>query len=220
MGRKLQHTYVEELIAMFKFLKHLETNTFPKEVMAWVLRIVKTFVIWEYHMFRCTVLWSENNCPHTIAKVTTAKFHDDIGHWDLDTTKQFIVERLWWPECQGDIYKHVRKCDSCQRNKQISQYRTTLHLPISTLFDAVSVYFAGPFPPTTSDNKFILVPFEYLTGWPIVIPTNNTTALTVIKFMNKEIIYRFSPPRFIFSQNSICFLATTLQGIIREFGIQ
>lgn len=36
----------------------------------------------------------------------------------------------------------------------------------------------------------------------------------------KEIIFKFLPPRIVISDNASCFLATTLQSVMKQFGIQ
>lgn len=116
-----------------------------------------------------------------------------------------------------NIYKYVKGYDNCQRRKLIPKYHITLHLPISTLFDVISIDLAGPCPCTPSGKKFFLVAIEHLTGWPIAISTDEAAALTVIAFMRKEIIYNIFSPRFVFSDNATCFLATTLQIVMKEY---
>lgn len=160
----LKNTYEEELIDMFSLLKDIETKSFYSKTMRWVRRNIKSFVLWEDHMFRCTAFGLKAIAPIQSRQLLLKTFHNEIGYWDLETTMQFILDRFWWPNCQKEINNYVKSCDSCQRHKPIPKYRTTLHLPISTLFDTISIDFAGPFPSAATGNKFVLVTVENLTG--------------------------------------------------------
>lgn len=95
-----------------------------------------------------------------------------------------------------------------------------LHLLIFTLSDDVCIAFAGLFPPNPFINTFILVAVEHLTGQPIATPTNNATVLAVTHFTEKQNIYCVSPPWFVFSVYETCFLATTIEWLMRKFEIQ
>ena len=146
-------------------------------------------------------------------------FHDDIGHWDLKTTRQFITERYWWPTVYADVRDYVKSCHGCQKACPIPKYKTTLRLPISSLFDTFSIDFAGPFPATSSGNRFVLVAVEHLTGWPIAMATSDSTAQVVLKFVKREIMYSFGPPHTIVSDNATCFTASAVFSFMAQHGI-
>lgn len=46
--------YAEELMAMFEFLKSIETRNMECKILYWVKRKTRNFVIWENRMFRRT----------------------------------------------------------------------------------------------------------------------------------------------------------------------
>jgi transposase InsO family protein len=146
-------------------------------------------------------------------------FHDQIGHWSVKTTIQFITERFWWPNCFRQIANYVRTCDGCQRSGPIPKYRSTLHLPISGLFHTFSLDFAGPFPRTTLGNAWILVAVEHLSGWPVAQACQAATSEEVMSFVQQQIIESYGVPATILSDNAQCFHAKALRDFAAMRGI-
>ena len=114
---------------------------------------------------------------------------------------------------------YVKSCDGCEKARPIPKYKNTLRLPISSLFDVFSIDFAGPFPATSSGNRFVRVAVEHLTGWPIAIATADITAQVVLKFVKREIMYSFGPPQTIVSDNTTCFTASAVSSFMVQHGI-
>ncbi|CDF33409.1 unnamed protein product [Chondrus crispus] len=137
-------------------------------------------------------------------------FHEDIGHWDLKTTRQFVTERYWWPTVYMDVRDYVKSGDGCQMARPILKYKNTLRFPISSLFDVFCVDFGGPFPATSFGKRFLLVAVEHLTGWPIAIATADSTAQVVLDFVKREIMYSFGPPQTIVPDNVTSFTASAV----------
>lgn len=147
-------------------------------------------------------------------------FHDEIGHWDTDTTKPFVLDRYRWPTAHTDIHRYVRGCDGCQRASPLPKYRTTLPFPLTNLFDTFSVDFAGPLPKSTFAKRYVLVGVEHLTGWPLGRATKSSSAEEVIKFVKEEVLYSFGPRLTIISDNATCFTAKSLVKFTRDNGIE
>lgn len=103
--------------------------------------------------------------PEHNLKAVLKLFHDSVGYWDLRVPGQLISERFWWPSMQRDVTEYIFTCNSCQRMRPATKYVTTLCRPLTSLFDAFSVYIAGPFP-TNRPNAptFLLVCVEYSTN--------------------------------------------------------
>ena len=78
--------------------------------------------------------------------------HDDVRHWDFNSTRDFVISRFWWPMVYRDIYDNVKSSDGCQRSATVPHYKTDLRLPISNLFDYFSIDFAGSFPRLSRSN--------------------------------------------------------------------
>ncbi len=147
-------------------------------------------------------------------------FHDEIGHWNFQSTLQFVTDRFWWPSVHRDVLMHVRSCQGCQRAQPVTKYRTTLRIPLTELFDVFSLDFAGPFPVSSRGSRFILIGVEHLTEWPLAQATSNATAEVVIQFIREEIFQTFGPPERIMCNNATCFTANSLSSFINTQGTQ
>ena len=179
----------------------------------------KNFLVWELKLF-CRIIHGLRVVVRIPDREKVLKgFHEDIGYWDLKTTRQFITERYWWPTVYTDVRDYVKSCDGCEIARPIPKNRTTLRLPISSLFDTFSIDFAGPFSVTSSGNRFVLVAVEHLTGWPIAIATADSTARAVLDFVKREIVYSFGPSGTIVSDNATCFTASSVSSFMARHGI-
>ena len=146
-------------------------------------------------------------------------FHDEIGHWDLQTTKKFVLDRYWWPVVHRDVNDYVRGCDGCQKATPIPKYKTTLQFPMTSLFDTYSIDFAGPLPRTPSGKRYILIAVEHLTGWPITRAIVTSTPEEVLEFVKEEIIHCFGIPRVVVSDKATSFTASVLDAFMARNGI-
>ena len=157
----------------------------------------KNFLVWESKLFRPSI--------HSLRVVVLIPdrekvlkgFDNDIGHWDLKTTRQFVTERYRWPTVYKDLTDYVKSCDGCQNARPIRKYKNTLGLPISSLYVVFSIDFAGPFPATSSGNRFVLGAVEHLTGWPIAIGTSNSTGKVVLKFVKRDHVHFRPSPDYL-----------------------
>ena len=113
-----------------------------------------------------------------------------------------------------NVINYVKSCDWCQKAFPIPNYKTTLRLPILSLFSVFSIDFSGPFPGTSSGNRFVVVGVEHLTGWPIAIATGDSTAQVVLNFVKRDIMYCFGPPPTIVSDNATCFTTSAVSNFM------
>ena len=183
-----------------------------------VRRSAKSFLLWNGELFRRTQLGPKIILPKPMRKEAIVMFHDNIGHWDGETTRQFIVERYWWPNVVRDVFGHVKSCKGCQLASPVPKYRTTLRMPLTGLFDTFSIDFAGPLPVGPGGEKYALVAVEHLTSWPMVLATTTDTADTVLKFIAEQIVHPFGPPGTIISDNARCFTAAVVENLVSSYG--
>lgn len=201
-----QNTYINDLeqnlIAMIRFCSELSMEGIDGTLRDWVWRNSRNFLCWGGHLFRRTKGGVRSVQPISSRGKLMESFHDNIGHWGIASTRQFITDRYWWPTVYVDVAGYVKSCDGCQRSSHLPTYRTTMRLPVSLIFDVFSFDFAGPFPKTKQGISFLLVAVEHLTGWPIAIPCERSNADTVIRFVEEQIVHPFGPPRTIVSDNA------------------
>lgn len=111
-------SYEHELLAMTRFLRNIETKDLPFNVKSWVGKDSENFTFWEEHMFSCTAYRLRPIAPIKLGTLILKQTHYDIGYWDAETTKQFILDLYRWSMCQKDIDKYVKNCDVYQiRNR-------------------------------------------------------------------------------------------------------
>jgi Integrase zinc binding domain len=81
-----------------KYLRtfHLDPSIDGKDRKA-IKRGAKNYALVEDELFTRTAKgFRAIPAPQERSKVLRT-LHDDIGHWDLKTTLEFIKERFWWP---------------------------------------------------------------------------------------------------------------------------
>ena len=183
-------------------------------------RDAKRFLTHDGNIFRRTTAGLRAIPAQNACKNIVRAFHDGLGHWELETTRKFVLVRYWWPGVLKDLADYVRGCDGCQKATTLPKYKTTLHFPITSLFGTFSVDFAWPLPRSDSAKRYVLVAVEHLSGWPIAKPTATSTAEEVVKFIEEEIVYSFSSPGMIVSENATWFTAAELDNLMKKHGIE
>lgn len=185
-----------------------------------IRRASKSFLVWNDELFRRTPLGPKIVLPKSIRTQALEMFHDRIGHWNSETSRQFVVDRYWWPKVTSDVYAHVKTCVGCQRAAPIPKYRTSLRMPITGLFHTFSIDFAGPLPLGPDDERYLLIAVEHLTSWPMVRATKTATADIVAEFLEKEILHPFGPPETVVSDNANCFTAARVSRLMEAHGVK
>lgn len=142
--------------------------------------------------------------------------HDDLEHWDVKETHQFVPERFQWLKMRADVIPYVKISDLCQRMQNVQPYVTNRLVPHFGLFYVFSIDFSAPLATTKESNRFILVCVEHLNGCPIVKGTKNAKASVVIPFMEEDIISPFCAMEFVISDNVGCFSAPALTTYMKD----
>nr|GEW02157.1 reverse transcriptase domain-containing protein [Tanacetum cinerariifolium] len=161
------------------------------------------------------------NAPSTFQRCMLAIFHDMVEKTIevfMDDFSVFgnsfenclsrsdkMLQSFFWPTIYKDAHEFVRNCDSCQRQRKISQRDEMPQnsIQICEIFDVWGIDFMGTFP-SSRGNKYILVAVDYLSKWveAKALPTND--ARVVYKFL-KSLFSRFGAPRAIISDRDTYF---------------
>ena len=183
-----------------------------------IRRASNSFLVWDHQLFRRTPHGPKVVVPRHLRERAIKMFHDSIGHWDGETTQQFLAERFWWPRMVGQMYAHIKSCKGCQLAAAVPKYRTTLRTPITGLFDTFSIDFAGPLVPGPQGERYLLIAVEHLSGWPMARATTSDTADVVRSFVTEEILLPFGPPGVFVSDNAKAFTAPIMQDLMETYG--
>jgi hypothetical protein len=102
-------------------------------------------------------------------------YHDSPvgGHRGMNRTFKEIRQKYEWPNMESDIEKYVRRCKSCQMNKNLSprhkapmEITTTARRP----FERCALGIVGPTAVTNRGNRYILTFQDDLTTFTVTIP--------------------------------------------------
>ncbi|GKB67718.1 reverse transcriptase domain-containing protein [Tanacetum coccineum] len=99
------------------------------------------------------------------------------GHHGANLTAKKVFDAgFFWPTIYKDAHELVKNCDSCQRQRKISQRDEMPQnsIQVCEIFDVWGIDFMGPFP-SSRGNKYILVAIDYLFGAPYAIISDHGT---------------------------------------------
>lgn len=94
--------------------------------------------------------------------------HDEptAGHLGYARTTSRIKQNYYWPKLSATVKHYIRTCRECQRRKTPPGRPAGLLQLVQILktpFQQIGMDFLGPFPTSSSGNKWIIVATDYLT---------------------------------------------------------
>ncbi|KAM7281938.1 DDE-type integrase/transposase/recombinase [Ixodes scapularis] len=124
--------------------------------------------------------FGDNNSPWLLVIPTDLReeifqaCHDDptSGHLGYSRTLARIREKYYWPKLPKTVHLYTRSCHECQRRKKPPTRPAGLLQPIpppTAPFQQIGMDLLGPFPPSTSGNRWIIVATDYLTRSRIIV---------------------------------------------------
>lgn len=158
--------------------------------------------------------------PRTLRAHVFRSLHDDAtcGHMGFARTLQRIQQRFYWPKMRHDTEKYVAGCEQCQRHKRPTATPPGLLHPVpppNSPFETVGVDLLGPFPRSSSNNRWVVVCVDHLTRYAETAAIPAATAMHVSQFMLRCIILRHGPPRVVISDHGRQFVADVVEEILR-----
>ena len=126
---------------------------------------------------------------------------DHMGAKSL--VRKIMRTGYFWPTMQQDAVDFVRKCDSCQRYRNVQRIpgekMTTIFSPWP--FAQWGIDIMGPLPQGKRQVKFLLVAINYFIKWVEAEALAIITEAKVQNFVWKNIVCRFEIPKTIISDN-------------------
>ena len=106
--------------------------------------------------------------PSSLISLVLHHMHErpSCGHMGLQRTWQRKGERFFWPHMWRDIRDYVNSCALCQAIKAPHRLPVGFLQPLpptSVPFERISCDAVGPFPRSSSGNKFIVTAVDYAT---------------------------------------------------------
>lgn len=125
--------------------------------------------------------------PKALRKEILHACHDEpsSGHLGFARTLARIRLRYYWPKLAVDVKQYVQTCRDCQRRKTPPVKPAGLLQPVDPPkipFQQVGMDLLGPFPLSSSGNRWIVVAMDYLMRYCETKALPRSTAAEVAKF--------------------------------------
>ena len=151
--------------------------------------------------------------------------HESImaGHLGTRKTTDRVLTEFYWHGVCGDVSRHCRSCDVCQRTVPKGKVgRVPLgKMPlIDTPFKRVAVDIVGPIEPRSSRNKrYILTMIDYATRYPEAVALSNIDTETVAEAL-VEMFSRVGIPDEMLSDCGTQFTSDVMHEVSRLLSLQ
>lgn len=152
-------------------------------------------------------------------------FHDDESscHFGKFKTISKIRDRYYWPKLSNSVAEYVRNCEVCKITKAKNQILTP---PAGKFVEArrpwrvVATDICGPFVPSRSGNRFLLVAVDVFSKFAVIKAVRNETAKAVTEFIKNDVVLKFACPEIIVSDNGVQYKSNLFKDFIEAKGIQ
>lgn len=149
--------------------------------------------------------------------------HDNVtsGHLGVHKTYDKLRKRYFWHGMYRDVEHWCKSCVDCAMRKdpKTRPKAPLLPIPVEGAFDRVAVDCLGPFPPSHSENRYIVVFSDYLTRWPEAFAVKSIEATTISRLLIDEIVARHGAPRTLLSDRGTNFLSSIVKETCRLLDI-
>ncbi|KAL9963057.1 hypothetical protein ACROYT_G032222 [Oculina patagonica] len=145
------------------------------------------------------------------------------GHMGIKKTADKIQAAFYWPGIQGDVTRHCKSCDVCQKTvPKGSVPKVPLEkMPIiDKPFKRVAIDLIGPIsPPSEEGHRYILTLVDYATRYPEAVPLKNIDTETVAEAL-VDIFSRLGVPEEILSDLGTQFVSECMKEVMRLLSIK
>ncbi|XP_020898619.1 uncharacterized protein K02A2.6, partial [Exaiptasia diaphana] len=137
-----------------------------------------------------------------------------VAHPGINRMKALARSYVWWPKMEHDIEQAVKKCDTCQLNRN-SPSTAPLHPweQPEKPWSRVHIDYAGPFM-----GYMILIQVDATTKWIEATVMPSTKAEATVKQL-RETFARHGIPEVLVSDNASIFRGEVFEEFMRKNGI-
>ncbi|GKE37526.1 reverse transcriptase domain-containing protein, partial [Tanacetum coccineum] len=157
---------------------------------------------------------------HLMTLKSKSNNDEPCGHHSANVIAKKVYEsRFYWPSVFKDANEYVRRCDACQRSRNISSRNKMPqnNIQVCEVFDVWGLDFIGPFLESRG-NKYILVAVDYVSKWvkAQALPTND--ARVVVKFL-RSLFSRFGVSKALISDRGTHFCNSQFEKALQRYGV-
>ncbi|KAL0320058.1 UNVERIFIED_CONTAM: hypothetical protein Sradi_5267300 [Sesamum radiatum] len=159
---------------------------------------------------------SQEECLHVLKEIHDGCCGSHVGTWAL--ANKALRAGYFWPTIKQDARYLVNKWEKCQKHATfIHQPAEPLNVMLSQCpFSQWGMDIVGSFPLAPGQKKFLLVAIDYFTKWVEAELLARIMEGKVMKFIWKNIIYRFGLPRELISNNGRQFQGQRIQDWLQD----
>ncbi|CAF2063099.1 unnamed protein product [Rotaria magnacalcarata] len=135
--------------------------------------------------------------PSSMVNSLLVSYHDNPflgGHFAIRRTLHKLQQQYWRPNMKHSVIDHIKFCIVCQAYNTSRQKRPGFLHPVRPPDGAnelLGIDFCGSFPPTPTDNRYVLCLTDYYTKFVTTIPLSTCSAQVTAEAIFKEHICRF-----------------------------
>jgi len=160
------------------------------------------------------------------AKSLMGEIHEGVcgAHQSAFKMKWIIRKNgYYWPTILVDYFKYFKGCQGCQKFGNIQRAPASAMNPIIKPwpFRGWAIDLIGQiYPPSSKGHKFILVATDYFTKCVEAIPLKKVTSANIFYFVKEHIIYQFSIPQTITTDQGTMFTSGEFDELAIGMGIK
>ena len=160
--------------------------------------------------------------PRALQAPFVLKIHEEGGHRGANNTYEKCIRQFYFPGAAAEAAMAVQLCVTCQKNqpKQKGQTDVLVSSPIGCPFQKWSIDFVGPLPESRNGNSYILTAKDCFTRWVEAYPTEDMTAATVVRTLEKELFARYGVPDQVHSDQGTQFTSSLMKEVYGLLGIK
>lgn len=143
------------------------------------------------------------------------------GHLGEAKTLQRLQQNYHWYGMGGDLRQYIQRCLPCKARKLSSptQRAKLQTYQAGAPMDRLHLDVLGPFPISSSGNKYILVIMDQFTRWVEAFPITDQGAETTAKTLVNDFISRFGAPLELHTDQGRNFERVLFKNICQLFQI-
>ena len=143
------------------------------------------------------------------------------GHPGSRKMYKTLRRYVYWPTMVVDVYKHVKQCPACAKNRLLERKHTTM-MKLFTAdepFSGLAMDLLGPLPTSKGGHKHVLVICDRFTKLTRAISMREATALAVASAFKDTWVAAYGIPDTVLTDNGPQFASVYYQGILGLLGI-
>lgn len=119
-----------------------------------------------------------------------------------------------------DVYRTVKDCESCARNRQIRKQHKIRVFPTTEPLKFIAILVLVPLPKTRSGKQYIVVATDRVSNLTKVLPTAKTTTSSVATIFLKHLVRNSSTPKRDLTDNRSQFTYRSFAAICTQLDVE